>query len=99
VARGWIYWTWLIPACLAIGLILVRRHRRVLLAAVLLFALPLLPVLGLRPFMFQYVSTVADHYLYLSMLGPALLAVWVIDRWPRALRPVLVLLLLLLVRT
>lgn len=32
----------------------------------------LLPVLGLVPFLFQNVSTVADHYMYLSMAGVAL---------------------------
>lgn len=37
----------------------------------------LLPVLGLVPFAFQYYSTVADRYLYLAMLGPALaVACW-----------------------
>ena len=29
-------------------------------------------MLGLRPFLMQYTSTVADHYLYLPMLGVAL---------------------------
>lgn len=36
------------------------------------FVLAVLPMLGLAPFMFQYMSTVADHYLYLAMLGPAI---------------------------
>src|SRR4030095_5176477 len=31
------------------------------------------PVLGLVRFDFQVYSTVADHYLYVAMLGPALL--------------------------
>ena len=34
------------------------------------------PVLGLTPFEFQYTSTVADHYLYLAMLGPAVGVAW-----------------------
>jgi len=41
-------------------------------AAVALFVAALLPVLGLVPFDFQYYSNVADHYLYLAMIGPAL---------------------------
>src|SRR5438132_1149843 len=41
-------------------------------AAVALFVAALLPVLGLVPFDFQYYSNVADHYLYLPMIGPAL---------------------------
>jgi protein O-mannosyl-transferase len=39
-----------------------------------------LPVLGFVPFQLQYYSTVADHYLYLSMLGPALAMAWVLSR-------------------
>ena len=62
-------------APLAIGAIcwLVRRRTRWPLTALAVFVLGLLPVLGLVPFDFQPYSTVADHYLYLSMLGPAML--------------------------
>jgi tetratricopeptide (TPR) repeat protein len=45
-----------------------------------LFLLPLVPVLGFTPFMFQEVSTTADHYLYLAMIGPALFVAWLMDR-------------------
>jgi protein O-mannosyl-transferase len=45
--------------------------RSPLIAAAILFLIPLLPVLGLVPFDFQAYSTVADHYLYLPMLGVA----------------------------
>jgi tetratricopeptide (TPR) repeat protein len=38
-----------------------------------LFLAALLPVLGFVPFVFQKFSTVADRYLYLALLGPALL--------------------------
>jgi len=54
-----------------------------------LFVLPLAPVLGLVPFVFQNQSTVADRYAYLSMLGPAVgVAGWLgviaaTDRLPR----------------
>jgi tetratricopeptide (TPR) repeat protein len=41
------------------------------------------PVLGLTPFMFQALSSVADHYLYPAMLGPALALGWAVTRWPR----------------
>jgi tetratricopeptide (TPR) repeat protein len=37
-----------------------------------ILAAALLPVLGLTPFAFQRYSTVADRYMYLAMLGPAL---------------------------
>ena len=58
----------------------------------LFFALALiavLPVLGLIPFTFQSISTVADHYVYLSMFGVGLVVTVIIDRsdalWLRVL--------------
>ena len=73
VARGWIDYAWVFPVAVAALLLIRPRRWRVGWVAGLLFLLPLLPVLGLVPFQFQYVSTSADHYLYLAMLGPALL--------------------------
>jgi len=40
----------------------------------------LLPVLGLVPFVFQRISTVADRYAYLALLGPALALSWWLTR-------------------
>ena len=37
-----------------------------------IFVCALMPVLGFAPFDFQRYSNVSDHYLYLAMLGPAL---------------------------
>lgn len=59
---------WLAPALIGALIFLSRRHRR-LVGGALLFAIPVLPVLGFQPFMMQYISTVADHYLYLPMFG------------------------------
>jgi tetratricopeptide (TPR) repeat protein len=42
----------------------------------MIFLLSVLPVLGLWPFAFQVYSTVADRYVYLAMLGPALAMAW-----------------------
>lgn len=42
------------------------------------------PVLGLVPFDFQRYSTVADHYLYVAMIGPALFLAWLLARTPAA---------------
>jgi len=39
-----------------------------------IFFVAMLPVLGLLPFYFQIYSTVGDHYVYLGMLGAALIA-------------------------
>jgi tetratricopeptide (TPR) repeat protein len=63
----------LLIAC-GLGVLMWRvRHRYPwLTAAVALFVAGVLPVLGLTAFNFQAYSTVADRYMYLSMLGPAL---------------------------
>src|SRR5205823_2802815 len=53
------------------------------LASILLFSIGVAPVLGLVPFDFQVYSTVADHYVYLAMLGPAVFVGWVLTRWPQ----------------
>lgn len=68
------YWVAaLVSLCVFAVLFKLRKNRR-LLAAALIFIAPLIPVLGFRPFMMQYTSTVADHYLYLPMFGLALAA-------------------------
>jgi len=75
-----LYWTWIFPAALAF--ILWRSHRRVLYAAGLIFVLGVLPVLGLQTFVFQYYSTVADRYVYVSMLAIAIVVAWWVGRYP-----------------
>jgi tetratricopeptide (TPR) repeat protein len=71
LAAGWLWWTWLGPVVLAAVLIVVRPLR-IYLVPFAIFAAALLPTLGLVPFNFQLVSTVADRYAYLALLGPAL---------------------------
>lgn len=58
------------------------RWREVSIGAAL-FVVLLLPVLGLVAFDFQHYSTVADHYLYMALLGPALIAGAALTRAPR----------------
>jgi len=78
IAGGvWLYTAWLIPALVAAILWKLKTRDNEnshawgrAAAGVFLFAV--FPMLGFAPFMFQYMSTVADHYLYLAMLGPAL---------------------------
>lgn len=77
-------------AKLALGLVLLialvlfglRRRLPLMVTAAGVFVMALLPVLGLMPFDFQEFSTVADHYLYVAMLGPALGVAVIIARWP-----------------
>ena len=49
-----------------------------MLTSLAIFIVGLLPVLGLIPFTYQFVSTVADRYVYLAMLGPALALAWLL---------------------
>ncbi len=65
-------WTWLAIIPLGLALWMLRRHRW-LVAGVAVLVASLLPVLGLTKFDFQHHSTVADRYVYLGMLGPAVL--------------------------
>ncbi len=75
-----LYWTWLLPAAVAARIAWLRRPY--LSAATWVFLLGLLPVLGLLPFLYQYYSTVADRYVYLAMLGPAIIAAWFLQKLP-----------------
>jgi len=68
---GWLWWTWMGPLAGVTALMVVKRLRIYLVPAGV-FAAALLPMLGLIPFNFQIVSTVADRYVYLAMLGPAM---------------------------
>ena len=78
--EGSAYFTWIIPVGIAVGIWCLRRREPWCLAAAGLFIAGLLPVLGIVQFQFQNWSTVADRYLYLSMLGPALALAWLISK-------------------
>ena len=67
----WAYLAWIIPLVLAL-LLLWRGKHGVWRASAAVFVAGILPVLGLIPFQHQNISTVADRYFYLSMLGPSL---------------------------
>ena len=78
--HGWPYFTWIAPLVVALAAWAWRKRFPWLLAAIAIYWLAVLPVLGLAPFDFQRLSTVADHYLYLAMLGPAIAAAFVLTR-------------------
>jgi Tfp pilus assembly protein PilF len=96
-------------ACVAIllGVALWRYGRRVvragrdsqiampLAAAAAVFVLALVPFLGVKPLLFQWYSTVADRYTYLSLLGAAIAVAAVVHARPRLVAPALVLVLAL----
>lgn len=78
--NGSAYWTWLLPAAAVALLIFYRKSARVLVIGALVFLAPLSPVLGLVQFDFQGLSSVADRYLYLSLLGVAICFAWIVER-------------------
>lgn len=95
--EGWIYFTWIVPAGLGVFVWLWRKRMPWLVASAGVFVVSILPVSGLIPFGFQDISTVADRYLYLSMLGPALaLAYFLSQNWGRVVAAACVLILGLL---
>jgi tetratricopeptide (TPR) repeat protein len=69
--NGLIYIKGLIPYFAAI-ILLWKFRTSWLLTSFGIFIAGIIPVLGFVPFVFQDISTVADRYLYLAMLGPAL---------------------------
>ena len=70
--QWWGYVSGLFPlGCLAL-LWAFRRKLSIYLACFAIFCVGFLPVSGIIPFAFQSISTVADRYLYFSMLGPAI---------------------------
>jgi tetratricopeptide (TPR) repeat protein len=87
LARGWLYYTWTAPAALAL-LIGAAPGRRINAVCAGLFAAAPLPVLGLVPFMHQDLSTVADRYVYVSLLGPAAALAWYLSSRPESAAPV-----------
>lgn len=93
--------TSLLAACLiAIAWMLARRRTtRAFAAAILVFIAALAPVLGLVTFEFQSKSTVADHYLYVPMLGVSLAVASAVARMKRWLVVPLAVILLIALGT
>ncbi len=81
IARGWIYWAWLVPATLAIIAWVIRRRFPWAITAILILIAGTAPVLGFVPFSFEELSLVADRYLYVAMLGPALALAFVLAQF------------------
>jgi len=92
-ASAAIYWTWIFPAAITIIVFLTRRP--LLIASWVIFVAAVTPNLGLVPFDFQAVSTVADHYVYFSMLGVSLAVAYGATIMPRAQIPLLLVIALL----
>jgi tetratricopeptide (TPR) repeat protein len=83
IGNPWVYAAWIIPAGVIALSWIFRRKLNWLFVSMIVFIAAVLPVLGLLPFDFQYYSTVADRYVYVAMLGPALALGFVLSRYPR----------------
>jgi protein O-mannosyl-transferase len=74
--NGWLYWTWIFPLAAGVLVWRVRRSHPLVALGAAWFVVAVSPVLGLFPFLFQYYSTVADHYMYGSMVGVGIAFAW-----------------------
>jgi protein O-mannosyl-transferase len=74
------YWTWVVPVVVAAACYVLRARVPALLAGFLVLVAAVSPVLGLIRFDFQIYSSVADHYLYVALLGGALVVAAVLAR-------------------
>lgn len=71
---------WTVPIFLSVAVVLLAASKKMHSAKPIqcagIFIAGLAPVLGMQPFIYQDISTVADHYVYLAMFGPALFVAW-----------------------
>ena len=70
--QGWMYFAWGLPCVLAALIWWCRTRIPWLVAVAGVFLAGMLAVSGIMTFGFQNISSVADRYIYVSMLGPAL---------------------------
>ena len=75
-----IRWTWIVPVAIGAAVFLLRKRAPWLVPAALFPVAALFTVLGLVRFDFQSKSTVADHYVYVALLGPALALAFLLSR-------------------
>jgi len=79
LAGPWVYGLAAVPL-IVIAVLAILPGRRLWLSGFFVFVAGLLPTLGLVAFVFQDHSTVADRYVYLALLGPALVLAFALTR-------------------
>jgi protein O-mannosyl-transferase len=84
VTQPWIYFAWIVPGTVACILIILRKRAQWMISAGLVFIAGCSSTLGLTSFGMQYFSTVADHYIYWAMLGPAVALAWILTKFSGA---------------
>ena len=82
------YVSWMIV--FAFGIFVWRTREPMLKTAFGIFIVALLPNSGLLPFLYQAISTVADRYAYVPLLGPAMAFAYICERAQQVWRPRLV---------
>jgi len=83
IDSGVMWWTMLVPLALGAVVLLARKDLKEALPAFLVFIIAPLPTLGFKTLLFSLYSTVSDHYVYLAMLGPALLTAALVKKYGR----------------
>jgi tetratricopeptide (TPR) repeat protein len=83
LAHASVYATAAIGLAFVVAIVLARRRLPWLATAGSVFVVGVSPVLGLVSFAYQYYSTVADRYAYLSIVGAALAFAWCLRELPR----------------
>ena len=91
----WIYLTGMLPYFFVAMFFWKFRHPWVL-SSLAVFIAGLFPVLGFLPFVHQEISTVADRYLYLPMLGPALLVSYIFLKQGKKIQKIVYLMIIIL---
>ena len=86
IENGWLYYSWIFPVLLT-GFFLFLKSRRRWLIILGVLVIGVLPTLGLVPHGYQVFSTVADRFLYLSMIAPALALSWIFLRSRKVIIP------------
>lgn len=83
LASGWLVVRVAIPVVAGAALIWHARRSgfRWVLIGFLVVLLGIAPVSGIKPFIFQFISSVADRYFYLSMFGVSLAVAAILDRF------------------
>lgn len=80
INHWWLYVEWLIPITIIYVLWYIRKRFPLLIISFLFFIIGFLPVSGFVSFVFQNWSTVADRYIYLSMIGISLVFAYILSK-------------------
>lgn len=72
INQWWFYGSVFIPLSISVLIWRIKKNNPIFLISALIFVVGILPVSGLKEFVFQEWSTVADRYVYISMFGISL---------------------------